>query len=244
MDLTKKLNLREMNFTWREVRDLVISALVLGFLFAYRNWSFSNYLFSLAVVAPALILHELAHKFTAEGYDCRAQYKLWPAGILIALMVTLVSDGRVIFAALGAVMISTAYKTRLGYKYVELTREENGKISASGPLTNLALAVVLLLVKPLFPQFSHFFQIGIFINLFLLLFNSLPFPPLDGSKIFGWSRIIWGGMVSAALILLILPGIIGVYLSLFLVLVVTAVIFLFLNYVNPPQRPEVEYPSV
>jgi Zn-dependent protease len=33
------------------------------------------------------------------------------------------------------------------------------------------------------------------VNIWLGLFNLLPIPPLDGSKIFAWNFIVWIGML-------------------------------------------------
>lgn len=66
------------------------------------------------------------------------------------------------------------------------------KVAAAGPGANLLIALVLGLILRLFlPVISSYsmalpFYLGfiIYVNIFLALFNLLPFPPLDGSKIF------------------------------------------------------------
>ena len=85
-------------FTFTELRDLLISAIVLGFIFSFRSWSFENLLLSIAIVGPALILHELAHKFVAQRYNLVAAYVIWPTGIVLSLLVTVMTNGAVIFA--------------------------------------------------------------------------------------------------------------------------------------------------
>ena len=66
-------------------------------------------------------------------------------------------------------------------------------VSAAGPLSNIALAVVVgyayrfiltTQVGKFMPVYAHLFiQLLIMINLGLSFFNLLPIPPLDGSKI-------------------------------------------------------------
>ena len=67
-------------------------------------------------------------------------------------------------------------------------------MAVAGPLTNLAIAVVLGLLIRFFggyvvaldvisPIFLEFLGLIVYINIFLALFNLIPFPPLDGSKI-------------------------------------------------------------
>ncbi len=64
-----------------------------------------------------------------------------------------------------------------------------GLIALAGPTSNLLLAVVfaiflkLVVVFKLSLGLAFAFQIIIFINLLLAIFNLVPIPPLDGSKI-------------------------------------------------------------
>jgi Zn-dependent protease len=57
-------------------------------------------------------------------------------------------------------------------------------ISLAGPGSNLILAILAsILIKTLLPQFSIFLVPFLSINVGLAIFNLLPVPPLDGSKI-------------------------------------------------------------
>ena len=66
------------------------------------------------------------------------------------------------------------------------------KVAAAGPGANLLIALVIGLILRLFlPIISSYSMVlpsylgfVIYVNIFLALFNLLPFPPLDGSKIF------------------------------------------------------------
>lgn len=59
-------------------------------------------------------------------------------------------------------------------------------VAVAGPLGNLILAllfaIVLRFISPLVPLYGLISQI-ILINLVLMIFNLMPIPPLDGSKI-------------------------------------------------------------
>jgi len=79
------------------------------------------------------------------------------------------------------------------YNPIHLKDPKNGagKIAVSGPLSNLAIAVifgVLVRTLPLFgipadsPLFMLFAYIS-YINVLLAIFNLVPIPPLDGSKV-------------------------------------------------------------
>lgn len=63
----------------------------------------------------------------------------------------------------------------------------DAKVAAAGPLANLAIALAFGLIWRLMPfvslTFSGFIATIIYINLILMVFNLIPIPPLDGSKI-------------------------------------------------------------
>lgn len=62
-------------------------------------------------------------------------------------------------------------------------------VAAAGPLTNVALALVAGLIiriaQPLGADasFIDVMSLAVYVNLFLALFNLIPIPPLDGSKV-------------------------------------------------------------
>ena len=62
-------------------------------------------------------------------------------------------------------------------------------IAAVGPLTNLLLAAIAALIYRSTPalqssdMWSQFFGIAIVLNVGFFVFNSIPFPPLDGSRV-------------------------------------------------------------
>jgi Zn-dependent protease len=178
-----------MRFTFsiRELKEMGISAFVLGFVFA---WYFDKGIPSLGsifnalvAVGAAFILHETAHKLAAQKYGCWAEYKMWETGLIIAFFSVILLD--IVFAAPGAVYITPGY--------YGITKRENGIISISGPLTNILLALIF-----------HFlnFKLGVIINAWLAFFNMIPFPPLDGSKVIAWSIPNWAAICLLALILM------------------------------------------
>ncbi len=57
-------------------------------------------------------------------------------------------------------------------------------IAAAGPLSNILLSLFLSLILRLSPTFSFVIIPLIIVNISLAVFNLIPIPPLDGSKIF------------------------------------------------------------
>ncbi|MEW6069263.1 MAG: site-2 protease family protein [Candidatus Thermoplasmatota archaeon] len=190
-------------FTSREIAHLLISLLVLTIAFSFafsdffitRNISALAYIFPIALVAVAtgFLLHELMHKIVAQKYGCWAEYRAFPFGLLLALLMSIAGF---VFAAPGAVYIMGS-----------VTKKENGKISLAGPLVNMAIAATCLpfvFVIPAGYIRSLTFMVY-WANSFLAFFNMLPIPPFDGSKVFRWSLGIY--IVSfVAVLVLAIPG--------------------------------------
>lgn len=209
---------QEKVFSGIEIRDIIIAWAGLGFAFFLAIEGAGNIFtgaggrvicdvngvclvplqviaIALATVGSGFVLHELSHKFIAQRYGYWAEFRMWPMGLVLALVTSLIGF---IFAAPGATYISGT----------SITKEENGKISLAGPLTNVAVAAVFLPIwffsNTLFTFFLGFE--GMYINIFLALFNLLPIMPLDGAKVFGWSRVKWAAIfvpLAAVFILLL-----------------------------------------
>ena len=160
-----------------EVRDLLISVIVISL--AFSQFDLSVLPTTIIIIVLVFALHELAHKFVAEKYGCFAEYRMWPLGLVLALVSSFTG---VIFAAPGATYISP-------YSRKSLTKGDYGKISLAGPLTNIAIGLSALGLSLAFPL--DFFSTLTSISFSLAFFNLLPIPPLDGSKVFAWDKRVW-----------------------------------------------------
>lgn len=181
-------------FTGQELKEILISVLVLSFVFSYPEVISEPvfFLVALASVGIGFMGHELSHKYTAIRKGFFSEYRMWPQGLMLAVLLTFVSGGSLVFAAPGAVVFGA------GWAFTRPTREDVGKIGLSGPLFNIAVALVFGTANMVFP-FSLFRMIAL-VNGFLAMFNLIPFGPLDGFKVFRWSPKVWiSGMALAVL---------------------------------------------
>ena len=194
-----------VSFTVREVRDIIISMLVIAVIFAYlingRNINENLILLIpslLVAVGLGFVLHELAHKFVAVRYGFYAEFKMWLEGLIFALFTAFILG--FVFVAPGAVYIHGEY----------ISREQNGKISIAGPLVNIALALLFLVLTPFVTKnptdimgfiFGTIVVYGFIINSILAAFNLIPLGIFDGAKVLRWNPLIWGITFVMAIIL-------------------------------------------
>ena len=182
-------------FSGTEIRDLLVAWLALGVAFALffaGGFDGIDRIIAAGVIAPlfvalatagvAFLLHEVAHKVVAVHYDQVAEFRADNSMLALAVMSSLAGF---IFAAPGAV-----------HHRGRLTPREHGHVALAGPIVNLGLMAAFL---PLFALGgllgSDLVTIlgsrGIAINAFLAAFNLIPYGPLDGKTVIGWSRPVW-----------------------------------------------------
>ena len=142
-----------------------------------------TFVISLFTAGLGFLLHELAHKFVAQKYGCVAEFRAFDQMLYLAVGLAIFIG--FIFAAPGAVMISGM-----------ITRRENGLVSVVGPATNYVLGLLFLAGIFLFPAWAAIFSVGFGINMWLGLFNLIPFGNLDGLKVFYWNKVVWLLMVA------------------------------------------------
>ncbi|MBI4015056.1 MAG: site-2 protease family protein [Candidatus Aenigmarchaeota archaeon] len=177
----------------KEAQGIMVSATALAVAFALADSGglsgisgLSFYAIGLffVSVSSGFVLHELCHRFIARAYGAYAEYRMWNTGITVALALSLFG---VIFAAPGAVYIQP--RADIWGRTKNISRTENGVISVAGPVSNVLIALAFFLLGGYLGDVA---AIGTGVNLQLAMFNMIPFPPLDGSKVFAWDAKFWG----------------------------------------------------
>jgi Zn-dependent protease len=154
-------------------------------------WGFRNNMdivsavIALVIIIFSAILHEIAHGYVAERFGdptarLMGRLTLDPRKHIDPLMsialplLLLISGSPIIIGAAKPVPVDP-FNLRDGRKDLAL-------VSLAGPLTNIAIAVIFSLILRIFPW--DIFALIVHLNLLLAIFNLIPIPPLDGSKIF------------------------------------------------------------
>lgn len=89
---------------------------------------------------------------------------------------------------LGGFIFGWAKPVPVTWQNLKSPRRDMALVAAAGPLVNLGMAFIWAAVAKLSigldsAPFAYMGQIGISINLVLMLLNLIPIPPLDGSRI-------------------------------------------------------------
>lgn len=179
-----------------EIKHLVLSWIAISIAFNIAINGISSalsplyFLVSLVTVGFGFILHELGHKFVAEGYGSAAEFRADFKMLVISIIISITG---LLFAAPGGVIIKR-----------HLSPEKHGKIALTGPMINLMLAIIFYFVNFIQGETVHLIaRQGFLINSWLALFNLLPFGPFDGAKVSAWSKpILWLSLfISAGLLM-------------------------------------------
>ena len=147
-------------------------------------------IFPLAVLAFSVILHEVAHGYMANWLGdptARLQGRLTlnplvhidPVGTIILPLLLKITGSPILIG----------YAKPVPYNPYNLPgRYDETLVAGAGPATNILIALIFgLLIRFFGGDLSaatlQAFAIITYVNMLLALFNLLPVPPLDGSKI-------------------------------------------------------------
>ena len=143
----------------------------------------------LIILIPSAIFHEYAHGWLADRLgdhtaryagrltlNPKAHFDLWGT-FLLPVMLYIFTNGQLIFG----------YPKPVPVNPYNLRDQKWGPalVSAVGPLSNLLIAVAVGMVVRVvgLNDGTIFFAYVALVNINLAVFNLLPIPPLDGSKI-------------------------------------------------------------
>ena len=140
-----------------------------------------GYLTILPIFLVSLTLHEYAHGWVA--YKCGDDTAKRLGRLTLNPLAHITLIGTIIMP----LIMRFGWAKPIPVNFAVLTKKEIFKVAIAGPATNILLALGLAAAFHLFalaahPAIGDFVLFAILINLILAIFNLLPIPPLDGSK--------------------------------------------------------------
>lgn len=156
--------------------------------------SIIDFIFQLAILVMSVVIHEVSHGYMAYALgDSTAKYAgrltlnpiphIDPFGSVILPLVLSLLPGGIVFG----------WAKPVPYNPYNLRDQKwgPGLVAAVGPLSNLCIALVFGLIirfGGLLPFMvpAAFFEIAtlvVLLNIVLAVFNLVPIPPLDGSRV-------------------------------------------------------------
>ena len=151
-------------------------------------------LFQLAMLLMSVVIHEFSHGWmayrlgdpTAKHYgrltlNPLAHLDFW-GSFIVPLMIFVLSGGRAIFG----------WAKPVPFNPYNLRPQRYGEalVGVAGPAANLTVALVFGLALRFMPESAlvltglfQIFSLIVILNLLLAIFNLVPIPPLDGSRI-------------------------------------------------------------
>jgi Zn-dependent protease len=182
-----------MLFTLAEFFDVIVMTTFIGFIFkdffrpipktehydplitVHKGFDWHNFLFACYVIAPAIVLHELAHKFVGLSFGLQSTFHAAYMWLAIGLILKMINFGFIFFVP--------AYVSTVGVG----THLQFAAISVAGPLMNLVLwlsTAAILKFGTVKRKYIPFIALTARINMFLFIFNMIPIVPFDGGSFF------------------------------------------------------------
>jgi|TARA_B100001971_G_scaffold187811_1_gene188730 Zn-dependent protease len=182
--------------TLPEIVDIIVMTIAIGYIFSKffrrvpasydpltyykKNTLVEDIKYGAMIAAPAVVLHELAHKFTAMGFGASATLHApsffgIPYGMYLLVILLIHLNFPILFFVGGYV------------SHTALPPLASSMVAFSGPLINLVLWLGgMSLIKYKLIDRKYYMTIGMMakLNMFFFIFNMIPLPGFDGFSVF------------------------------------------------------------
>ena len=204
-DYVDKLK-RYFPFNKEEHGGFWVGVLVLSFIASFTKWGverfdFSyglmNWLLFIIVAGVVIFIHHAGQRMMALEVGFRAEQKIWWSGLFIGLVLAFVTNGHIRFLACSGTIIHLLAAHRLGRFRYGPGVSTIAQVAIAGPIANVIFAGIIKALELWYVIPTTIAQPFVSFSIAFAGWNMLPIPPLDGSKVFYWSRLAYVFFFSA-----------------------------------------------
>jgi len=183
-----------------ELKAVIITIIVLAFItgfddgaktFVFNNW-IANFITVLIIVTIAVAVKQFGYRLGGAIAGFEIKYQIWWYGAAVALIIAIISKGRIWLLIPGAVMCSHSKINRLGFFRYGANVKAMSMIPLASNLSLLFFGAIIKSIDVWFFSGSNTFIDKLFLfTIFYAAWSLLPIPPLDGSKLMFQSRLVY-----------------------------------------------------
>ena len=233
VDMLDKIK-RYYRFTHHELRGLIIATLAIAFVISFKDWGTAFFDFrvglynlfnAILIVALSILVHDAGQRLWGLAIGYRVEFRMWTFGLIGALIVAFVSNGNLWLIVPSGFLLHHLAGHRLGWFRYGINYFGQAMVALAGPLFTLMLVIFLKVLNIFSP--SPLIHKAIIFNVIYAITSLLPIPPLDGSKVYFGSRMLYAFALPAIAISTILMVVnVPIFLSLVLSFLVGIVLWL------------------
>src|SRR3989344_3377601 len=172
---------RCFKFELNEVRDIIISILVAGFILSFRYWGgtefswtigFKNFLGMSLVAAFSILFVITATKIFGVMRYTEVVYKIWPFGLVFSLIFATFTNGWALVFFMGGFLYSKIGNLRIGELFQEIPLFTKSRIASVVPFTHFFLAIFFKILI-LSGKDTLLIRTGLIFNLLMAIYSVL-----------------------------------------------------------------------
>lgn len=149
-----------------------------------------NILLYIVVGGVVSVLHDFGHRLTAYIFKVDSEYKFWGIGTIIMLLTSWLFG--TVFAQPGRFLLDNEKEGE--DKDAIQARKDTRKmalITLAGPIISFVLCIAFVPLMFFGGVIAEIGLLGFSMNLVTVVYNLMPFKPMDGNTIWHWSKVFW-----------------------------------------------------